>query len=43
MTNNLKIDESVLTGESISVKKQTKVFPPNTDLADRKQVMCGSD
>ena len=40
-TKDLKIDESILTGESISVKKQTKVFPSNTDLAERKNMAYG--
>ena len=40
-TKDLKIDESILTGESISVKKQTEVFPSNTDLAERKNMAYG--
>ena len=40
-TKDLKIDESVLTGESISVKKQTEVFPSNTNLAERKNMAYG--
>lgn len=38
---DLKIDESILTGESISVKKQIKVFPSNTILAERKNMGYG--
>jgi len=40
-TKDLKIDESILTGESISVKKQIEVFPSNTDLAERKNMAYG--
>ncbi|MDH3311830.1 MAG: cation-transporting P-type ATPase [Nitrosopumilus sp.] len=40
-TKDLKIDESILTGESISVKKQTEVFPSNMDLAERKNMAYG--
>lgn len=40
-TKDLKIDESLLTGESISVKKQTEVFPSNTTLAERKNMVFG--
>ena len=40
-TKDLKIDESVLTGESISVKKQTEVFASNTILAERKNMAYG--
>ena len=40
-TKDLKIDESILTGESISVKKQTEVFPSNTYLAERKNMAYG--
>jgi Ca2+-transporting ATPase len=40
-TKDLKIDESVLTGESISVKKQTEVLPSNTNLAERKNMAYG--
>ncbi len=35
---DLRIDESILTGESVSVQKQTRIFPPLTDLADRKNM-----
>ena len=38
---NLKIDESVLTGESISVKKQEEVLPSNTIFAERKNMAYG--
>jgi len=40
-TKDLKIDESILTGESISVKKQTEVFPSNTIFAERKNMAYG--
>jgi Ca2+-transporting ATPase len=40
-TKNLKIDESILTGESIPVKKQTEVFPSNTIFAERKNMAYG--
>ena len=40
-TKDLKIDESILTGESISVKKRTEVFPSNTILAERKNMAYG--
>lgn len=40
-TKDLKIDESILTGESISVKKLTKVFPSNTILSERKNMAYG--
>ena len=35
---DLKIDESVLTGESLAVQKEIGIFPPNTDLAERKNM-----
>jgi cation-transporting P-type ATPase F len=35
---DLKIDESILTGESTSVQKQTQIFPPLTNLAERKNM-----
>ena len=38
---DLKIDESILTGESISVKKRTEVFASNTILAERKNMAYG--
>ena len=40
-TKDLKIDESILTGESISVKKRTEVFPSNTIFAERKNMAYG--
>ncbi|MDH5697342.1 MAG: HAD-IC family P-type ATPase [Nitrosopumilus sp.] len=40
-TKDLKIDESILTGESMSVKKLTDVFSPNTMLAERKNMAYG--
>jgi Ca2+-transporting ATPase len=40
-TKDLKIDESILTGESISVKKRTEVFTSNTILAERKNMAYG--
>ena len=40
-TKDLRIDESILTGESISVKKQIEVFPSDTDLAERKNMAYG--
>lgn len=40
-TKDLKIDESILTGESISVKKRTEVFPSNTILAERNNMAYG--
>ena len=40
-TKDLKIDESILTGESVSVKKRTEVFPSNTILAERKNMAYG--
>ena len=40
-TKDLKIDESVLTGESISVQKQTRVVPSDSILAERKNMAFG--
>lgn len=40
-TKDLKIDESVLTGESIPVQKQEHVFPTDTYLAERKNMAYG--
>ncbi|NOQ44258.1 MAG: HAD-IC family P-type ATPase, partial [Nitrosopumilus sp.] len=40
-TKDLKIDESILTGESISDKKRTEGFPSNTILAERKNMAYG--
>lgn len=36
---NLKVDESLLTGESTLVEKTTEVLPQNTGLADRKNML----
>lgn len=35
---DLKIDESLLTGESKSVQKQSEILPSNTHLAERKNM-----
>lgn len=35
---SLKIDEASLTGESVPVEKNTKVFPPETPQPDRKNM-----
>ena len=40
-TKDLKIDESLLTGESISVQKQTETFPSDSILAERKNMAYG--
>ncbi len=40
-TKDLKIDESMLTGESISVQKKTGVFLQNVMLAERKNMAYG--
>lgn len=40
-TKDLKIDESVLTGESMSTKKTADVLSPNIDLAERKNMAYG--
>lgn len=40
-TKDLKIDESVLTGESIPSKKKSDTLEPNIDLADRKNMAFG--
>ena len=36
--NNLEIDESFLTGESVAVNKKTDALPENTLLADKKNM-----
>ncbi|MEX0861412.1 HAD-IC family P-type ATPase [Nitrosopumilus sp.] len=38
---DLKIDESILTGESVSVRKNSSVFSQYTDLAERKNMAYG--
>ncbi|QLH08019.1 carbonate dehydratase [Nitrosopumilus ureiphilus] len=40
-TKDLKIDESVLTGESVAVKKQTGIFSSSSMLAERKNMAFG--
>lgn len=40
-TKDLKIDESILTGESISVQKKTGIYPSDTILAERKNMAYG--
>jgi Ca2+-transporting ATPase len=35
---NLQIDESALTGESVAVEKNTQILPPDTALAERKNM-----
>jgi Ca2+-transporting ATPase len=40
-TKDLKIDESVLTGESLPSKKKPEILSPNTELADRKNMAFG--
>ena len=40
-TKDLKIDQSILTGESVSVKKLYEVFPSNTLPAERKNMGYG--
>ena len=37
--SNLKVDESLLTGESTLVEKQTETMAENTGLADRKNML----
>lgn len=36
--SNLKIDESILTGEAEAIAKETSVLPEKTNLADRKNM-----
>lgn len=40
--NDLKIDESTLTGESVPVEKSTDILPINTPLADRNNMAFAS-
>ena len=40
-TKDLKIDESLLTGESVSVQKQTEIFLSTTHLTERKNMAYG--
>ncbi|NQV40337.1 MAG: cation-transporting P-type ATPase [Nitrosopumilus sp.] len=40
-TKDLKIDESILTGESISVQKKTGTYPSDTILAERQNMVYG--
>ncbi|MEE3342722.1 MAG: HAD-IC family P-type ATPase [Bacilli bacterium] len=37
--NNLQVDESILTGESINIVKNNKVIKDNTILAERKNML----
>jgi len=40
---NLRVEESALTGESLPSQKQTKALPPETELAERSNmVFCGT-
>ncbi|MBN2157008.1 MAG: HAD-IC family P-type ATPase [Candidatus Lokiarchaeota archaeon] len=36
---NLEVDESMLTGESLTVRKQVGIFPEQIPLADRKNIV----
>lgn len=38
-TINLTVDESILTGESKTVSKQTNILPQNTILAERENIV----
>jgi Ca2+-transporting ATPase len=38
-TANLEVDEAMLTGESLPVRKQVGIFPENIPLADRKNLV----
>lgn len=40
--NDLKIDESILTGESVPVEKNAYIMEPNTPLADRANMAYAS-
>lgn len=40
-TKDLKIDESILTGESMPSKKNSDILNPNTELADRANMAFG--
>ncbi len=37
--NGLRVDEAILTGESIAVEKNTDVIPPTTLISDRKNMV----
>jgi P-type E1-E2 ATPase len=37
--NDLNIDESLLTGESVAIKKEVGVYSEDKDLADRKNML----
>ncbi|HPJ94634.1 MAG TPA: cation-transporting P-type ATPase [Deltaproteobacteria bacterium] len=42
-SRDLQVDESALTGESVAVEKATAQLPHDTILADRKNMVYGSD